>query len=174
MAYKPKVATVPEGGTGLTSTTAYAVICGGTTSTSALQSIASVGTSGQVLTSNGASALPTFQDAAGGGLTWTEVTGTSQSAAVNNGYIANNAGLVTINLPGTFAVGDIVHVVGKGTGLWVLDAPAGDTIHFGNQDTSSGGTITATHRYDAIQVIGTVADTEWTVTGVSQGNLTVA
>ncbi len=52
---------VADGGSGRSSTTAYAVICGGTTSTSAEQSIASVGTSGQVLTSNGASALPTFQ-----------------------------------------------------------------------------------------------------------------
>ena len=52
---------VTDGGTGLSSTTAYAVLCGGTTSTGALQSVASVGTSGQVLTSNGAGALPTFQ-----------------------------------------------------------------------------------------------------------------
>jgi len=58
--------TVPDGGTGLASTTAYAVLCGGTTSTAALQSIAGVGSSGQVLTSNGAGALPTFQPAAGG------------------------------------------------------------------------------------------------------------
>jgi hypothetical protein len=41
-------------------------LCGGTTGTAALQSIASVGTSGQVLTSNGAGALPTFQASAGG------------------------------------------------------------------------------------------------------------
>jgi hypothetical protein len=52
---------VAQGGTGVTSTTAYAVVCGGTTSTGNLQSIAGVGTSGQVLTSNGAGALPTFQ-----------------------------------------------------------------------------------------------------------------
>lgn len=58
---------VAHGGTGITSTTAYAVLTGGTTSTGALQSIASVGTSGQVLTSNGAGALPTFQAAIGGG-----------------------------------------------------------------------------------------------------------
>lgn len=45
----------------LGSATAYAVVCGGTSTTQPLQSIASVGTSGQVLTSNGASALPTFQ-----------------------------------------------------------------------------------------------------------------
>ena len=59
-------AVVAGGGTGLTSATAYAVLCGGTTSTGAFQSIASVGTSGQVLTSNGAGALPTFQAASGG------------------------------------------------------------------------------------------------------------
>lgn len=52
---------VANGGTGRTSHTAYAVLCGGTTSTGAQQSVASVGTSGQVLTSNGAGALPTFQ-----------------------------------------------------------------------------------------------------------------
>jgi hypothetical protein len=52
---------VANGGTGATTQTAYAVLCGGTTSTAAYQSVASVGSSGQVLTSNGASALPTFQ-----------------------------------------------------------------------------------------------------------------
>ena len=52
---------VTEGGTGASSQTAYAVIAGGTTSTGAYQSVASVGTSGQVLMSNGAGALPTFQ-----------------------------------------------------------------------------------------------------------------
>jgi len=61
----PQTITLPlpvsDGGTGRTSATAYGVLCGGTTSTGAHQSIASVGTSGQVLTSNGAGALPTFQ-----------------------------------------------------------------------------------------------------------------
>ena len=52
--------TVAQGGTGRASTTAYAVICGGTTSTGAQQSIASVGTAGQFLKSAGAGALPTF------------------------------------------------------------------------------------------------------------------
>lgn len=56
---------VSNGGTGASSLTAYAVLCGGTTSTGAVQSIAGVGTSGQVLTSNGAGALPTFQTAGG-------------------------------------------------------------------------------------------------------------
>lgn len=57
---------VIEGGTGDQSLTAYAVVCGGTTGTGQLQSIASVGTAGQVLTSNGAGALPTFQASSAG------------------------------------------------------------------------------------------------------------
>jgi len=53
--------TVPYGGTGLTTlTTAYGVVCAGTTATGNLQN-AGTGTSGQVLTSNGSSALPTWQ-----------------------------------------------------------------------------------------------------------------
>lgn len=52
---------VADGGTGNSTATAYAVQCGGTTSTGAFQSIASVGTAGQVLASNGAAALPTMQ-----------------------------------------------------------------------------------------------------------------
>lgn len=67
MAYDGPIKPVADGGTGINSTTAYAVLCGGTTSTGPLQSIASVGSSGQVLTSNGAGALPTFQ-APGGSL----------------------------------------------------------------------------------------------------------
>jgi hypothetical protein len=104
---------------------------------------------------------------------WTEVTGVSVNAAVQNGYILNNAGLVTVNLPGTCAVGDEIRLAGKGTGLYVVDAPAGDTIHYGNQDTSAGGTLTATNRYDSIHLLCTVADTEWTVLN-SVGNFTVA
>jgi hypothetical protein len=51
---------VTNGGTGITSTTAYAVICGGTTSTAPLQSVSGVGTAGQTLTSSGAGAVPTW------------------------------------------------------------------------------------------------------------------
>jgi hypothetical protein len=59
-------AVVAGGGTGDTSFTAYSVICGGTTSTGALQNVSGVGTANQVLTSNGAGALPTWQAASGG------------------------------------------------------------------------------------------------------------
>lgn len=53
--------TVPNEGTGNSSLTTYAVLTGGTTTTGNVQSIASVGSAAQVLTSNGSSALPTMQ-----------------------------------------------------------------------------------------------------------------
>jgi hypothetical protein len=74
-------AVVAGGGTGITSATAYAVLCGGTTSTGAFQSVASVGSSGQALLSNGAGSTPTFQAiipayAAGTYATNTTISGT--------------------------------------------------------------------------------------------------
>lgn len=62
-------AVVAGGGTGNTTFTAYSVICAGTTATGAFQNVSGVGTSGQVLTSNGAGALPTWQAAGSGGFT---------------------------------------------------------------------------------------------------------
>ncbi len=56
---------VPRGGTAKSSFTAFSVICGGTTSTSALQNVSGVGTANQVLVSNGAGFLPTWQSVPG-------------------------------------------------------------------------------------------------------------
>lgn len=52
--------TVPSGGTGSGSHTAFALLAGGTTATGAIQSLAGLGTLGQVLKSAGAGALPAF------------------------------------------------------------------------------------------------------------------
>ena len=57
--------TVSQGGTGISTTTAYGLIAAGTTSTGAFQQVSGTGTSGQVLTSNGAGALPTWQTSSG-------------------------------------------------------------------------------------------------------------
>lgn len=94
---------VSSGGTGRTTSTAYAVLCGGTTSTGAHQSVASVGSSGQVLTSNGAGALPTFQ---------------AVSAAVASGAIYENSNTISTTYTITsakngFSVGPITMAAGS-------------------------------------------------------------
>jgi len=60
---------VDQGGTGLSTTTAYSVVFTGTTSTGNFQASAGPGTATYVLTSNGAGALPTFQAPAATGAT---------------------------------------------------------------------------------------------------------
>lgn len=52
---------VGSGGTGVTSATPYSLLCGGVTSTGGFQSVSGVGSAGQVLTSSGPGALPTWQ-----------------------------------------------------------------------------------------------------------------
>lgn len=53
---------------------AYTPICGGTTTGGPIQSVASLGSSGTVLTSNGAGNLPTFQAVPSSGILSTSVT----------------------------------------------------------------------------------------------------
>lgn len=160
---------VDAGGTGRSSHTAYAVICGGTTGTGAQQSIAGVGTSGQVLTSNGAGALPTFQDAGGGGITWSEETGTSATLVVDTGVIANNASLVTLTLPSTAAQGTVFRVSAKGAGLVRIAQQASQVIHFGSSDTTTGtgGYIQATDTGDAVELLTITANTNFQVLSAS-------
>lgn len=105
---------------------------------------------------------------------WNNVTGTSQSAAVNNGYIANNASLCTVTLPSTASIGNIVRVTGNGAGGWKLAQNASQLVHFGTQvtTTGTGGSLASVNRYDAVEIICTVANTTWVVLS-SQGNITV-
>lgn len=110
----------------------------------------------------------------GGGLTWTDVTGTTQAIAVNNGYTANNAGVVTLTLPATAVYGSLIAVVGKGAGGWTIAQNSGQTIHFGAVNTTSGatGTLSSTKQYDVVFLLCTVLNTDFTVID-SIGNLTV-
>ena len=62
---------VANGGTGDSSFTPYSVICGGTTSTSILQNVSGVGSSGAFLTSQGAGALPVWTALGANPGTWT-------------------------------------------------------------------------------------------------------
>jgi hypothetical protein len=164
---------VAHGGTGDTSLTAYAVLCGGTTSTSAVQSVASVGTTGQVLTSNGAGALPTFQ-AAPAALTWQAISA-SQTASNYNGYINTGNSAVVITLPTTAAVGTEIAIGDdSGTGSIAFAQNASQSIRFGNSVTTvgTGGSLTSTSQGDVITIVCYVANTTWLVVQ-SQGNWTV-
>jgi hypothetical protein len=92
---------VANGGTGISTTTAYSVVFTGTTATGPFQAAAGPGTATYVLTSNGAGALPTFQPAAAnasaGGVIWENslvISANYTLTAAKNGF---SVGPITIN-----------------------------------------------------------------------------
>lgn len=126
-----------------------------------------------VTITNGSNSVTIASSATGGGLTWSTIAGTTQSAAIQNGYVVGNAAQTTITLPGTYAVGDTVAVQGLGAGGWILTAAGGDTIQLGSSATSSGGSLTSTNQWDSVEVVCVVANTTWSVTRVLSTNLTI-
>lgn len=130
---------------------------------------------GTNVTTSGSGSTVTINASGGsGGLTWSEVTGTTQAMAVSHGYIANNAGVVTLTLPATAALGDVMEILGKGAGGWLLAQNSGQTVHFGtsNTTTGTGGSLASTQRYDNFIIKCITANTDFTITG-PVGNLTV-
>lgn len=110
----------------------------------------------------------------GGGFTWNDVAGTSDTFVASNGYITNNAGLVTITLPATCAVGDSFRIGGLGAGGWKIAQNASQLIHIGNMDTTTGagGSLASTDRYDTLELLCVVTNNEYLVLS-QMGNITV-
>jgi hypothetical protein len=67
---------------------------------------------------------------------WVDVKGASAQAAVNTGYVADSSGQVTITLPATATVGDIVQVSGAGSGGWKVAQNSGQQVYVGIQNST--------------------------------------
>jgi hypothetical protein len=74
-----------------------------------------------------------------GTIIWQTVSGTSQQAQPNTGYIVNNSAQVTITLPTSPNVGDIVRVSGVGAGGWKIAQYSGQSVLVGNVAALSVG-----------------------------------
>lgn len=110
----------------------------------------------------------------GGVNSWAGVAGTTQAAAINTGYVIQNASQTTVTLPTTAALGSVVSVMGLGAGGWILAAGAGQTIQLGASATSTAGSLTSANQYDTVQVVCIVANTTWAVSFTLSSGLTVA
>lgn len=122
----------------------------------------------------GAGTLTISSTGGSGGLSYLPITGTTQTAAVNTGYINQNAASTVITLPVTAPLSSIVAIQGLGAGGWVLTAGAGQTIQVGQTATSSGGTVSSANNFDAISVICIVANTTWAMMGPVSAGFTTA
>ena len=107
---------VANGGTGDSSFTVYAAICGGTTTTGTLQSASTgISNSGYVLTSTGAASLPTFQAPAASSIS---ITGDSGGALTGNSFTftGGTTGLTFAGAGSTETLGGTLNVAHGGTG----------------------------------------------------------
>lgn len=146
---------VPRGGTGNSTFTAYSVVCAGTTATGTFQNVSGLGSSGQVLTSNGAAALPTWQNTTGTGtvnsgtqnqLAWYAANGSTVSGltTANNGILVTSAG-------GVPSIGNTV-----GAGLTMPSVRLSDT---GILDNNGVSMITFSAQASAVNYFNLVNNT---------------
>lgn len=124
------------------------------------------------ITASAAGSTVTFTGT--GSVPWSIITA-DQTAAVNNGYICNKVGTLSLLLPATSAVGSTVRVTGMNTALgWKIIQAAGQQILFGTSSTTlgSGGSLASSATNDSIEIVCNVANTTWIVLS-SIGNITV-
>jgi len=111
-----------------------------------------------------------------GARNWTVITGNIGMVA-NNGYIANAAANITLQLPATSAIGDILRVTGINTALgWTITQNANQQIFFGTSSTTLGvgGSLSSLNIRDSVELVCVVsgASARWNVLS-SQGNVTI-
>ncbi len=144
---------VSSGGTGNTTFTAYSVICAGTTATGIFQNVVGVGSSGQVLTSAGASALPSWQ-------TPTSGTVTSVSGTVNEITVTSPTTTPVISIASTYVGQTSITTLGTVTsGTWnasIIPLQYGGTS--ANLTASNGGIFYSTASAGAILAGTATAD----------------
>ena len=91
----PTPITVSNGGSGLSSQTAYRILTGGTSNTGNLQNLASIGNLGQSVKSNGANALASFTGA-GWVLIQSQTANNSASLDFTTGFSSNYANYIMV------------------------------------------------------------------------------
>jgi hypothetical protein len=143
-----------------------------TTGTGGVPVLTSIATNGQLIIGStaGAPAAATLTAGSGititnaansitiasttGSLTWTDVTGATQTLAAANGYITNRSGGVTYTLPASGTLGDLIRIVGL-LGLSTIAQNANQQIVTGSDSSTIGasGTVVGTNVGDCIELI---------------------
>lgn len=109
------------------------------------------------------------------GVSWTNVSGTSQAMVADGGYVAANAGTVTLTLPVTAGFGTILYILGQGSGGvggWSIAQNSGQAIQIGSSvsTTGVGGSVSSTNTFDSLVLLCTVANTTWVALGAPQSS----
>lgn len=155
---------------GTTALTQYYTLVGASSNT--VTSVAP-GTTGQVLTSGGASANPSYQAIPYTKLPWTDETTTFSPAAGNGYFVTGNA---TAVLPASPAQGDTIAFCVDGAITLTITGNTGQVIQVGTAISAAAGTCVnaATTTGCSITLVYRLSDTKWfSAFGGPQGTWTV-
>jgi hypothetical protein len=102
-----------------------------------------------------------------GGLTFNDISTTTQTVSPNNAYVTHSTSLTDFTLPTTAAFGSQFSILYLAPSAGQLLQNAGQTIIAGNQQTTSGtsGKIEDINYGDVLTVVCTSVDTEFMVVG---------
>lgn len=86
-----------------------------------------------------------------GSFSWSEVTSSTATLAVQHAYVTNRSGGVTYTLPASADLGNMIYIIGK-SGITSIAQNNGQQIFIGNTNTTAGtgGSLTATNLGDCI------------------------
>jgi hypothetical protein len=182
---------VTEGGTGVSSFTSHGILLGN--GAGDIQ-VTAEPSNGQLLIGSTGNNPVLASLTAGANITITPGAGTISIAStapsfiwiattvdaalvVRNGYIANKAGLLTMTLPATAAIGDVIKITGINTAVgWRIAQNANQRLHLGTTSSTVGvgGYVEATQIRDSAELVCVVAgaSTEYNIIN-STGNLTI-
>ncbi len=143
------------------------------TATPVLGVLTFAGTGG-ITVSAGGSTVTIDGSAIVGGIPWS-IIAVDQTAAVDNGYFCNKAGILALTLPAVSVIGDVIEVSNENTavGIQFIQA-AGQQILIGNTNTTLGvgGTLASSAVGDTVKIVCKVANTIWRTTSMI-GNWTI-
>lgn len=143
-------------------------------STGAIPVLATITSGAGISVINGAGTITIASTDAG--FTWNDTSGTSATLVKENGYAADNAGLVTFTLPtvASSTFGDTIAIMGFGAGGWTIAQNANQKIIVGGKISTVGvgGSVSSTNQYDAIELACTPNTNFWIARQVV-GNLTI-
>lgn len=105
--------------------------------------------------------------------TWNKISADTPMAS-NNGYICTGGATLSLSLPPTSIVGDIIEVTLDGSTGFTITQGAGQSIRMGNLATTAGvgGTLSSTQQGDSLRMVCSVTNLKWNVLS-SMGNPTI-
>lgn len=104
---------------------------------------------------------------------WSTISA-SQTLSVNSGYICNGGGTLSLLLPATSALGDIIEITLDGSAGFTVTQGAGQQIRMGNVTTTAGvgGSISSSQQGDSIRMVCQTANLKWNILSM-MGNPTI-